>query len=132
ASDPDENSPRHQSPENKTASKDSPEQQAEYVEKEEEKELSNRGILKLDATVAPQNIAFPTDTALLNHARKLSEELIDELWEAFSIIFLKKPRTYRREADKKVLSFLKNRKKSTRSIRKMCKYLLSLLRRNIR
>jgi len=132
ASDPDEDNSRHQPPDNKTTLKDSPEPQAVSVEKEVEKELPNRGILKLDATVAPQNIAFPTDTALLNHARKLSEELIDELWEAFSIIFLRKPRTYRREADKKVLSFLKNRKKSTGSIRKMRKYLLSLLRRNIR
>ncbi len=131
ASDSDEDNPAHQPPENKTASKDSPEPQAESDEKEEEKELPNRGILKLDATVAPQDIAFPTDTGLLNHARKISEELIDELWEALSSILPKKPRTYRREADKKVLSFQKNRKKSSKSIRKMRKSLLSYLKRNL-
>jgi len=50
------------------------------------------------------------------------------------ILYLHTPAilTCRREADKKVLSFQKNRKKSSRSIRKMRKYLLSLLRRNIR
>jgi transposase, IS5 family len=131
ASDSDEDNPAHQPPENKTASKDSPEPQAESDEKEEGKELPNRGILKLDATVAPQDIAFPTDTGLLNHARKISEELIDELWEALSSILPKKPRTYRREADKKVLSFQKNRKKSSKSIRKMRKSLLSYLKRNL-
>ena len=41
---------------------------------------SNRGTLKLDATVAPQHIGYPTDTRLLHEARLYSEELIDKLY----------------------------------------------------
>jgi len=37
----------------------------------------NRGRLLMDATVAPQNIAFPTDLNILNDARKKCEQLID-------------------------------------------------------
>ena len=35
----------------------------------------NKGKLLMDATVAPQNITFPTDLKLLNTARKKSEHL---------------------------------------------------------
>lgn len=129
--DSDDENPAHQTPEKENSSTSSTEPQAESVEKEEIKELPNRGTLKLDATVAPQDIAYPTDTALLNHARKISEELIDKLWEVHSSEFDKKPRTYRREADKKVLSFQKNRKKSSKSIRQMRKSLLSYLKRDL-
>ena len=41
---------------------------------------SNKGKLITDATVAPQNITYPTDLKLLNAAREKSEELIDKLY----------------------------------------------------
>lgn len=42
--------------------------------------LSNKGTLKMDATVAPQHIGYPTDTRLLHEARIYSEALIDKLY----------------------------------------------------
>ncbi|HZK29101.1 MAG TPA: hypothetical protein VFD19_02665 [Clostridia bacterium] len=40
----------------------------------------NKGTLILDATCAPANIHFLTDTGFLNKARESSEKLIDALW----------------------------------------------------
>lgn len=48
----------------------------------EVKDEPNKGTLILDATCAPQAIRFPTDTSLLNEARKNTEEIIDALHSA--------------------------------------------------
>ena len=40
----------------------------------------NKGELLMDASVAPQAIAYPTDLNLLNDAREMSEKIIDELY----------------------------------------------------
>jgi hypothetical protein len=37
---------------------------------------ANRGTLILDATCCPQDIKYPTDIGLLNHARELCEEIM--------------------------------------------------------
>ena len=50
----------------------------------------NKGKLLMDATVAPQNITFPTDLKLLNAARKKSEELIDILYTALCCMAIKR------------------------------------------
>ena len=42
--------------------------------------IKNEGQLLMDATVAPQNITYPTDLKLLNAAREKSEALIDKLY----------------------------------------------------
>ena len=41
---------------------------------------THKGQLLMDASVAPQGIAYPTDLNLLNDARMMSEKLIDELY----------------------------------------------------
>ena len=46
----------------------------------EEQVPANKGKLITDATVAPQNITYPTDLKLFNAARQKSEELIDILY----------------------------------------------------
>jgi len=92
----------------------------------------NRGTVKIDATVVPQNITYPTDTKMLNHSRELSEKIIDQIYRQTPHMWDVKPRTYRREARKKWLSFSKNRKPSKRKIRKQIKAQLSYLRRNLR
>ena len=56
----------------------------------------NRGTMIVDATCAPSQIKYPTDTSLLNDAREHSEALIDELHTPGT----KKPRTYRKRAHK--------------------------------
>ena len=41
---------------------------------------THKGQLLMDANVAPQKNAYPTDLNLLNDARMMSEKLIDELY----------------------------------------------------
>ena len=91
----------------------------------------NRGTIKIDATVCPQNIAFPTDTSLLNKARLKQEQIIDKLFEAHGL-WKAKPRTYRRIAKKKFLNFSKKRSPSTKKIRQQRKAQLGYVRRNLR
>ena len=56
-------------------------------------EVTHKGKLILDTTVAEQAMRFPTDLALLNEAREISEKIIDELQPHTRL--KKKPRTYR-------------------------------------
>lgn len=90
----------------------------------------NRGTLKVDATVAPQHIGYPTDTRLLNDAREFSEQLIDELYYGTSC-WTKKPRTYRRVARKDYLAFAKKKGANKKAIRKATGKQLNYLRRNL-
>ena len=62
----------------------------------------NKGRLLMDATVAPQDITFPTDLKLLNAARKKSEEIIDILYNSI-LHGDTKVRTYRELARKDFL-----------------------------
>lgn len=105
-------------------------------EEEEDKETpspeepENRGKLLIDASVAPQEIKYPTDLNLLNECRQKTEELIDKLW----LIQGKqgvKPRTYRRKARQAYLSVARKRKKSKRLIRRGIGKQLNYLKRNI-
>lgn len=98
---------------------------------EEDHEVENRGTVKIDATVAPQDITYPTDTKLLNHARELSEQIIDVLYAHQPKLWKSKPRTYRRKARKKWLAFSKTRKPSKQKIRKQKKAELGYMRRNL-
>jgi len=97
--------------------------------KDRNKDNPNQGKLILDATVAPSNIKHPTDLDLLNQSRKISEDLIDQLWQAGQ--YLDKPRTYRQIARKEYLSIAKRRKKSGKIIHKGIGKQLSYLRRNL-
>jgi hypothetical protein len=88
-----------------------------------------RGMLLLDATVAPSDIRYPTDIGLLNEAREISERIIDTLYVPATGKV--KPRTYRRVARKAYLSVTKKRTKSRKTIRKGIKAQLGYIRRNI-
>ena len=90
----------------------------------------NKGTLLMDATCAPANIRYPTDTGLLNKAREQSERLIDLLWEPGS--GLRKPRTYRQEARKQYLTLARNKRPGRQQIRKTCRKQLGYLKRNLR
>ena len=93
--------------------------------------LENRGTVKIDATVIPQNITYPTDTKLLNHSREISESIIDALYEQSRELWDTKPRTYRREARNKWLDFSKSRKPKKKTISKQLKAQLGYLKRNL-
>ena len=89
---------------------------------------SHQGRLLMDATVSDQMIRFPTDLGLLNQAREISEELIDELNKQTKS---KKPRTYRKVARKEYLSISKRKRAGKQLIRSGIRKQLQYLRRNL-
>jgi hypothetical protein len=90
---------------------------------------SNCGKMIIDATVCPQDIAYPTDLNLLNDAREKSEELIDLLYHPS--LHGKKPRTYRCKARKLYLAEAQKKNSTAKAIRKANGKQLGFLRRNI-
>ena len=99
------------------------------VESTESKAEVRQGKLLLDATVADQAIRYPTDVSLLNEAREQTEQIIDSLYKGAELP--KKPRTYRKNARRDYLSFVKRRKPTKKTIRKAVKQQLQYLRRNL-
>ncbi len=88
----------------------------------------NKGTLILDATCAPQQIAFPQDINLLNEARENLESLIDDICNGFNYY---KPRMYRRNARKDYLSLAKCKKRTAKKIRKAIKKQLQYVKRDL-
>lgn len=95
----------------------------------EQKQPENKGRIKIDATVTPADIRYPTDVNLLNDAREKSEELIDKLYLRSTL--KKKPRTYRQKARRDFLAYIKKRKHSKPETHKAIKKQLNYLKRNI-
>lgn len=92
---------------------------------------SPQGKLIIDATVAPQNITYPTDLKLLCAARKKSEQLVDLLYDA-DLHGPVKPRTYRNIAQKLFLNTAKKKIKSNKELYKSNGRQLRFLRRNLK
>lgn len=82
----------------------------------------------MDATCAPQQIAFPQDINLLNEARENLESLIDDICFRFHCY---KPRIYRQNARKDHLSLAKCRKRTAKKIRKAIKKQLQYVHRDL-
>jgi hypothetical protein len=97
----------------------------EVVKDDEE----NSGTMMVDASVAPADIAYPTDLNLLNEGREKLEGIIDVLYEPYRGEILK-PRTYRNTARRDYLRAAKNRKLSRKAIRKAIKKQLQYIRRD--
>lgn len=91
----------------------------------------NKGKMQADATVADQYIKYPTDSGLLNSARKESEKMIDILYELKGKKGVK-PRTYRKKLDQAFLNYAKKKRKPKKAHRKMNYKLLAALNRNIK
>jgi len=89
----------------------------------------NKGRVIFDASVAPQDIAFPTDLDLLSDAREKTEELVDKLYNP--LLHEKKPRTYRRVARRRYLLTAKKKVKSKNEIRRAVGSQLRFVRRNL-
>ncbi|MBK8626088.1 MAG: transposase [Saprospiraceae bacterium] len=99
------------------------------------KKVELRGTLIMDATVSPQEIAYPTDLDLLNESRQQCEKLIDGLMAYISewtTIEIKKPRTYRKVARKQYLKIAQKKTRSRSEIRKGIRQQLQYLKRNIK
>ena len=89
----------------------------------------NKGKVIFDASVGPQDIAYPTDLDLLSDAREKTEELIDKLYHP--ALHEKKPRTYRKVARRRYLLTAKKRVKSNNEIRRAVGSQLRFVRRNL-
>lgn len=95
----------------------------------ESSEVTHRGQLIVDATVAEQAIRFPTDLSLLNEAREFSERIIDSLCTHLKAA--NKPRTYRRKARSAYLAVAKQKRPGRKTLRRGMKQQLQYLRRNL-
>jgi hypothetical protein len=91
---------------------------------------TNKGEVIYDATVCPQDIAYPTDLRLLNTAREITEAIIDHLHAKQPVSG--KPRTYRKKARKSYLKVAQNKNPSKKTIRSGLKAQLQYLRRNFK
>ncbi len=96
----------------------------------EKQDLAPKGTLKIDATIADQNIKYPTDLNLLNDSREEAERIIDILFQSSGQ--KKKPRDYRRIARKDFLNISKKKKRSKQIIRRGIRQQLQYLRRDIK
>jgi len=97
---------------------------------EEEAKITHQGRMIVDATVAPQNITYPTDLKLINAARKKSEELIDRLYHK-AVHGNQKVRTYREIAKKKFINLAKKKNKTAKEIYKANGQQIRYLKRNV-
>ncbi len=96
-----------------------------------DRSITHKGELKIDATVADQEIRYPNDLGLLNEARLKTEKIIDHLFELTRDEDSVKPRTYRRKANEIYLKEAKKKKKQKKEIRKALRYLLNCVKRNL-
>ena len=102
------------------------------LERETYQVLIKRKIIKakgllIDATVFPEHLHYPTDTGLLNEARRWVVGQIKKIGGSVG----KKMRTYCRKAQKEYLAFSKKKNKSRKLVQRTKKSLLQYLRRNV-
>jgi transposase, IS5 family len=125
----------HNNTDNNNESGDSS-SKSNHSEKEENQLPQNKGILKIDASVADQKIKYPTDLSLLNDCREQAERIINILYEkgiANGFKSLKsKLRDYRRVARKQYLNISKKKHKTKKEIRKGIRQQLQYLKRDIK
>jgi hypothetical protein len=114
----------HNAPVNQaTVNKEPPKSEAKVTK-------GNKGTLIVDATVADQMIAYPTDLGLLAKSREESERLIDALCK--TLMIADKPRTYRRLARKQYMNVAKKKNKTRRELRKAIGQQMRYLKRNLK
>lgn len=86
------------------------------------------GTLLLDATVAEQQIEYPTDLKLLNESREQLERIIAKGCKALSI---EQPRMYKQTARKKYLNIAKKKRKTKNQIRSGIRQQLQYVKRDL-
>ena len=88
------------------------------------------GTLIVDATCAPADIKYPTDTGLLADAIEKTDAMIDMLHEPLKGT-QPRPRTYRVKSRKLFTSFVRQRRPGPKTIRKVKGKQLRFLKRNL-
>jgi transposase, IS5 family len=104
------------------------EKNGQSEDKKEAPASTNSGTLLLDATVAEQQIEYPTDLKLLNESRQHLERMIAQICEDLEI---KQPRMYKQTARKKYLNLAKKKKKTKNQIRTAIRQQLQYVRRDL-
>ncbi len=92
-------------------------------------ESENHGTLILDASCAPQDIQYPTDTRLLHEACQKLDGMMDTLQAGRED---RKPRNYRQRAHKEYKRFCRNRRPTRKEIRTVLRRQLQYVSRNLR
>jgi hypothetical protein len=106
-------------------------QTAEAIEATSElEESNNKGVLILDATVAPSDIRYPTDLGILNECREKTEEIIDEIWDSTERKGHKTAYN-RKRARKRYLSVAKQRKPRKKKIQQAVREQLEYVEKNL-
>ena len=96
----------------------------------QDQQRENKGTLIIDATVAGQKMAYPTDFNMLNQVRESSEKIIDELHKLTK--YKVKPRTYRVNARKHYLAVAKRKRLSAKGRHRAIKAQLNFIKRNFK
>lgn len=91
--------------------------------------MANSGTLLLDATVAEQQIEYPTDLKLLNESREQLETMIEKVCKEGR---LRKPRMYKNIARQQYLTIAKKKKKTKKNIHKGLRSQLQYVSRDIK
>ena len=86
------------------------------------------GTLIVDATCAPADIQFPTDVRLLHEGRRKLESMMDHLQQGRHE---KKPKNYRKRADRDYKRFVKNRRPKKGQIRRAKRRQLGYVKRDL-
>jgi IS5 family transposase len=107
-----------------------PEQKADGEKPADATARSNEGKLIIDATCTPADITYPTDMKLLNEAREKTEKIIDILHAPLKGRH-KKPRTYRKQARKNYINFIKAKKPGVEKRRDAIRAQLNYVKRNL-
>ena len=97
---------------------------------EEPQGNQNKGIMMVDATVAPADISYPTDLKLLNGSRETLESIVDTLHTPHRGVF-PKPRTYRQKARQAYLHVAKRKRAGKKAVRKAIRQQLQYIQRDI-
>lgn len=93
-------------------------------------EPKNAGTILMDATCAPSDIKYPTDLNLVNDARELTENIIDQLRKQQATP-LPRPRTKPQICRKRYLEIIKHPKCGVAKRRSALRFLLNAVRRNL-
>ena len=97
---------------------------------DDEDDEPHGGTLIVDATCAPADIKYPTDTGLLADAIKKTDAMIDAMHEPLKGT-QPRPRTYRVKSRKLFTGFVRQRKPGKKVIRKVKGKQLNFLKRNL-
>lgn len=90
---------------------------------------ANSGTLLVDATVAEQQIEYPTDLKLLNESRQQLERVIKKVCKDGK---LRQPRMYKNKARQQYLTTAKKKRKTKKDIRKALRRQLQYVSRDIK